>query len=218
MVVVEARRADDAVGRGDRWRRPDVAVGERLQHLGEDVGGRHRLCEEEVTEHGVRVLIHHHGHLRCEAAAPKAGELPRAAGVRGDIGGELEDGLIAMERDAGLEVVDLDRAGGGPVLDAVAAGDGDKLVSLDAAAALVVASDDELADKVAVAEPDLVLGEKPLGVVCGVEVAVTGERVGRCEGDAGGVLLDEGVPECVGDGVVSEKAAGGGYGCEIYGR
>lgn len=100
-----------------------------------------------------------------------------------------------------------------PKLEGVEPPLGDHSVCLDAAAAGVVARDEELPAGLAVGEPEFVARQEPVGVVCDVKLAEGGERVGSCE-RGGEVRVYEGLPEGIGVGVGMEETAGCGCGCE----
>lgn len=114
---------------------------------------------------------------------------------------KLEDRLVQVQLDLRLEGVYDDLAVGPPLLVRRPVAVRQQLVALDAAPPLVVADDDELPRQVAVAEPELVLGEEPARVVGGVELAEVCAWERRRDRDAGDVGLDERLPQKVTGGV-----------------
>lgn len=72
----------------------------------------------------------------------------------------------------------------------------------------VVARDEQFARVLVVGEPDLVLGEEPVGVVVYVKGPPGCGWVGAFKDGSGNVGLDEGLPQLVGESVVVQEMAG----------
>ena len=106
----------------------------------------------------------------------------RAVEVQVDnrVKGENADGIISLPR-----------------LEAVICIVGDKLVSLDASSALIVARHHHAPRKARVGVPDLVLREEPAGMVGPEQVAEAGTRVGGRNGLSWHIVLYVSLPKAV---------------------
>ena len=194
-----------ALGRGDRGGRPDARAGG-------DGGGGEGAREQQAREEPRRgggvggAGVHGHGNF---ALQPRAGVRAGAAGGLGQGGGiEAEDGRVQVELDARGEGVDDGVRVPVPVRDGGLAALRHQGVGFDGWETRVVARDEQFARVLAVGEPDLVLGEEPVGVVVYVKGPPGCGWVGAFKDGSGNVGLDEGLPQLVGETVVVQKMAG----------
>jgi len=201
-AVARHALAAGALGRGDRGGRPDARAG---GDGGGGEGAREQQAREEPRRGGGGDAVHGHGDF---ALQPRAGVRAGAAGLRQGGGVEAEDGRVQVELDARGEGVDDGVRVPVPVRDGGLAALRHQGVGLDGWETRVVARDEQFARVLVVGEPDLVLGEEPVGVVVYVKGPPGCGWVGAFKDGSGNVGLDEGLPQLVGESVVVQEMAG----------
>jgi hypothetical protein len=111
---------------------------------------------------------------------------------------ELKDGFVEVKLDLGVKVVDHN-VGMALPLEIVRPPTGRKqLVALDASTARVIPDKHDPSSEIAIAEPDLVAGEKPQAVVSDIELIIAAAWVMASEGHIRDIFLDERVPKNIG--------------------